>query len=178
MPAIQHLDSFLAKIQAYAAESKVWTFYADRTLTEHQAEEIQTAIDAFVASWKAHQQPVTASGVILLNRVIVISADAFGNEVSGCATDACVHFIKELGTRYACDFMDRKTIVYYHNETFHSTDLVGFVQKMIDKEVGPSTLVMNPYYTDLVDFVKNFLLPIPDSIWRPIIDRSIKKIEG
>jgi hypothetical protein len=178
MPAIQHLDSFLAKIRSYAAESKVWIFYSDRTLSEGQFDEIQTAIDTFLASWKAHNQPVTASGVFLLNRVIVISADAFGNEVSGCATDACVHFIKELGNRFDCNFMDRKTIVYFHNESFQITDIVNFVQKIIRKEVEHSTLVMNPYYTDLIDFVKNFLLPVSDSIWRPIIDRSIKKIEA
>lgn len=96
-----------ARNDQFAPASRVWIYIANRALTQAETSSCQTALDAFCHQWTAHNQALSATGEVFLQRVILLMVDETLAGASGCSIDKSVHFLEEMGRGIGVDFFDR-----------------------------------------------------------------------
>jgi len=115
--------------------SKVWVYQSNRILSEEEKNFVQIQLNEFVQNWKSHGSPLEGSGIVYLDRFIILMV----NYASGCSIDQSVHFVKSLGNKINVDFFDRMLITYLNKKgdprTVHLSEIDDLIQKNeIDKE--------------------------------------------
>jgi hypothetical protein len=115
--------------------SKVWVYQSNRILSEEEKKFIQINLNEFVQNWKSHGSPLEGSGMVYLDRFIILMV----NYASGCSIDQSVQFIKSLGNEINVDFFDRMLITYLNKKgdprTVHLSEIEDLFHKNeIDEE--------------------------------------------
>ena len=84
-------------------ESRIWIFGSDRALEGEDAQQLLDTADDFLASWKAHGEPLRSGRLWIDDRFIVIGVDSTAANASGCSIDGLFRAFRgleeELGTR-------------------------------------------------------------------------------
>jgi hypothetical protein len=68
-------------------DARVWVFASDRPLAGAHAERLLATVDAFLARWSAHGQPLTAARDWASDRFLVVAVDQRDAHASGCSID-------------------------------------------------------------------------------------------
>ena len=97
-------------------ESRVWTYLCSRRLNEMESNLVEGQIKKFTLSWKAHQKPLAAKGMLLYNQYIVLAVDESIEQISGCSIDSSVHFIKAIEKHLEVDFFNRLNVLILNEE--------------------------------------------------------------
>jgi hypothetical protein len=157
------------------ANSRVWIYTADRTLTESEVSEIQMKLDAFTQSWTAHDVQLQAGTSILWNQVVLIAVNEAFHGISGCGIDKSVKVMKDLGEAYQINFFNRFLALVKSGEsllTFNKNDL----QQAIDKgEVDEDSLVLNSLVQTFGQFAENNFISIHSFWMAPQLNFSVEK---
>jgi len=77
----------------------VWLYLSSRDLSPSEQEHLIRDCESFFVSWTSHQRPVTATVIVLADRVLVLAADIPDAQISGCGIDKWVHFVESLADR-------------------------------------------------------------------------------
>ena len=73
--------------------SRVWIYISNREFTPSEVESVNSTVNQFVRSWKAHQKSLTAAGTLLLNRCVVFAVNENDEQITGCSIDGSVNLI-------------------------------------------------------------------------------------
>ncbi len=92
--------------------ARVWVYPISRTLTDHEAAQVEAMLEEFVQKWLSHQREVHGSGLVLENRFIILSADESMTDVSGCSIDSSVRFIREVEQTFGVSCFDRSRLYF------------------------------------------------------------------
>lgn len=86
----------------YPRAARLWIHVARHDVPRASQEAMRTDLDSFFASWDSHGQPVSADVTWRDDRFLFVTAHvaAEGAAVSGCATDALVHTVREAATAH------------------------------------------------------------------------------
>lgn len=157
------------------ANSRLWIYTADRTLTASEVSEIQMKLGAFAQGWTAHDVQLQAGTSILWNQVVLIAVNEALHGISGCGIDKSVKVMKNLGEAYQINFFNRFLTLVKSGEsllTFNKNDL----QQAIDKgEVDEDSLVLNSLAQTLGQFAENNFIPIHSFWMAPQLNFSVEK---
>ena len=93
-------------------EASVWIYQADSFLNPLQKEIITQRTVSFLSRWSSHGAEIRAGFTLLYDCFWVLAADETLHSVSGCALDACVHFINETGELLRVDFLDKMQVAF------------------------------------------------------------------
>lgn len=149
-------QSFSHLFEDMPASSRVWTYLCNRILNPIETEALQSEIDGFTSSWKAHQKPLSAQGGILFNRYIILVVDESREAISGCSIDSSVHFVKMIESKLGVDFFNRLNVLVSE----------GDQQKIVsyhDLELLKGGFVFNPRVGSLKELRESWLLEIKET---------------
>ncbi len=90
-----------------ADHHKVWVYVSSRLLTGLEQDAITKSGLEFLERWNAHGDKVRGNIEILINQVLVVSADQTYTQNSGCSIDQLTHFIKGIEQQLHLEFLNR-----------------------------------------------------------------------
>jgi hypothetical protein len=123
--------------------SRVWIYQNKGPIPAAALPEIASAVDRFATQWVSHNQQMSAKGIILHNRFIVLIADESRVGAGGCSIDSSVHFIKSLEQQYGLDLFDRMTFSYRDGSGIHTVDRDTFSKRYQEGIIDDNTIVFD-----------------------------------
>ena len=66
----------------------------------------------FVKGWTAHEKSLDARFSVYKDHIIVVTVNEAHHEASGCSIDKLTRFMKDAGSKFQADLLDRMHIVY------------------------------------------------------------------
>src|ERR1700743_2713858 len=96
----------------FADSSRVWIYQSSRLFLMSEAFEMESMLNAFVASWKSHGNEVKGYANLFFGQFIVLIADESATGVSGCSTDSSVRLIKEIEQKFNVQLFERQTLAF------------------------------------------------------------------
>ena len=149
--------------QSMPEDSRVWVYQSSRILNDLEVSEIKKMAQHFVPSWDAHGALLTASISVLHNLFIVIVVDENVTQISGCAIDKSVAFIKRVEQQLNINFFDRMAIAYHRDNNIEICSLSQFQEILNEGIVDEQTIVYNNLVTSKKEFDNNWAVPLAKS---------------
>lgn len=106
----------LVSFSSLPASARVWVFAADRSLASPQAEMLLAEVDAYLAQWRAHGQPLTVAREWRDDRFLMIAVDQTDAYASGCSIDGLFRSLRELEGRLGAALVGSGR-VHFRDET-------------------------------------------------------------
>ena len=149
--------------QELSADSRVWIYQNSVPLEKKMIRDIQSKLNSFIDSWKAHGHPLRAMGDILHDRFIVLIVDERQNGVSGCSIDSSVAFIKAIEEEFQLDLFDRLVFSYLNGQQVETIAKDQFLKKYQEGIIDDQTLVFDNLVSTKKDFTEAWIKPLKDS---------------
>lgn len=143
--------------------SRIWIYQSHRELTPNEVSQIEALLNGFTSSWKAHGQPLQASGAILYNRFLILSVNEQHAEASGCSIDDSVRVLKEIGEKFGLDLFNRMLVCYMNGQNVVCDPIHDFWAKRKGGVVSDETLVFDTTVQSLGALKQNFLVTFKKS---------------
>lgn len=141
--SLTNLPVGLSSLAALPDRSRVWLFTTAAHLTEAMAAVVETELNAFVADWKSHGQPVHGGFAICDQRFIIVAADETHNDVSGCSIDSMFHAVQAAVARAGVPLADTADIAYRGPNGVELVDRPTFRRLVREGVIRPETPVFD-----------------------------------
>jgi hypothetical protein len=82
--------------QTLPPSARVWVFASDRAVSGEQAELLLGTVDAYLATWRAHNQPLTVARDWRDDRFLAIGVDQTDAYASGCSIDGLFRTLQSM----------------------------------------------------------------------------------
>jgi hypothetical protein len=140
----------LIAFDALPDASRLWVFPAAEPVTGDAHRRLLERVDAFLADWRAHGQPLTVGRDWRDDRFLLVAVDEASEPPSGCSIDAFVRVLKDLEDELDVGLTD-------HLHVLHRTpggeiardDRAGFTRRAREGEVSLETPVFDTTLTRL-----------------------------
>jgi hypothetical protein len=152
--------------QSMPDSSRVWVYQCNRLLNEAEVNEINKMAQHFVPSWDAHGALLSSNITVLHHLFILIVVDEQVAQISGCAIDKSVAFIKRVEQNLNVNFFDRMNVAFIKDKMIETCSMQEFQTLINQGKVDDHTLVFN----NLVSTKKEF-----DSLWQIPLHKSWHK---
>jgi hypothetical protein len=76
--------------------ARVWVFGAAAPVTGAAAQSLLSAVDAHLATWRAHGAPLVCARVWRDDRFVVIGVDEAATGATGCSIDGLFHVLRNV----------------------------------------------------------------------------------
>ncbi len=129
--------------------ARVWVFAAERPLAPDEAGKLLATVDDFLAGWKAHGTPLTASRDWHRGQFLIVAVDEASAPPSGCSIDALVRSLKGLESELGVTLLDNSPVWFLQEGEVRSVPRAAFRALAQAGEVGPDTLVFDNTITRL-----------------------------
>lgn len=86
----------MVSFSSLPGSARVWVFAADRPLAAWQRDLLLAEVDAYLAQWKAHGQPLTVAREWRDDRFLTIAVDQTDAYASGCSIDGLFRSLRGL----------------------------------------------------------------------------------
>jgi len=157
------------------ANSRLWIYTADRTLTPSELSEIQMKLGAFTQSWTAHDVQLQAGTSILWNQVVLIAVNEAFHGISGCGIDKSVKVMKDLGEAYQLNFFNRFLALVQSGDSLLTLNKNDLQQALDSGELDENSLVLNSLAQTLGQFADNNFIPMHSFWMAPQLNFSVEK---
>ncbi len=144
-------------------DSRVWIYQSSRELSDNEVTEIKQQLNQFTSEWVSHNKALKAKADVLHNRFIQLIVDESQAGASGCSIDKSVHFLQDLGFRYATDFFDRLNFAYLKDDNVQVAHKDDFVQLYQDGQIHDHTLVFNNLVKTKSEMDSSWTVPLAQS---------------
>ena len=92
--------------------SRVWVFGSGRPLDAVAESALLAAVDRYLATWKAHGEPLTVSRDWRDHRFLTIAVDSSQTYASGCSIDGLFRELKTLESQAGISLVGGGTVYY------------------------------------------------------------------
>ncbi len=144
-------------------DARVWVYQSSRTFTDNEVAGILRAGQRFMAGWEAHGTQLNAAFDVLYNRFIILAEDGKTAQTSGCSIDGSVAFIKQLGTRFNVELLDRLTLAYLMDERIEAVHINRISERYADGSLRDGATVFNNMIASFAELKNNWRIPLKDS---------------
>jgi hypothetical protein len=146
-----------------SVNSRVWLYQSNRILSDAEVKEIQIMAQHFVPGWDAHGVLLAASIKVYHHLFIVIMVDENVTQISGCAIDKSVAFIKKVEQQLNIHLFDRMIVAYKKDTLIETCTMQEFQDLFNQGLINEQTLVFNNLVNTKMEFEKNWLIPLGNS---------------
>lgn len=139
-------------------QAKVWSYQADRLLTDTEVQWITEQLNPFLEEWAAHGTKLKAYGEVVNNAHLLLAVDESAHNASGCSIDTSVRFIKQLEKELQVSFFNRLKMLTLSNGQFvyvNYADLAG---------LPADTVVFNNTISNVGEFKNRWKVPVKNFI--------------
>ena len=98
-----------------ADDAKIWSYQADRLLTDTEVAWVKEQLAEFLPEWAAHGTKLKAYGDVLNHAHVILAVDESVHNASGCSIDSSVKFIKFLEQELGVSFFNRMKMLAENN---------------------------------------------------------------
>lgn len=137
-------------------DARVWVFGSSKPLSEKESAMLLERVDEFLADWKAHGDPLSASRMFSRQRFLTIAVDQNSANASGCSIDGLFRSLKELEIGIGASLLDRSLVYYCDDSGIHSVHRDEFSALAASAAVTGSTSVFDPTVTTLGEWRARF----------------------
>ncbi len=145
------------------AASRVWIYQSDRSFSSSEISAIEENMEQFTASWLSHGKKVKAHGSLLFEHFIILIADESASGVSGCSTDASVHFIQQMEKQFDVQLLERKILAFLIDGAVQLVPISKLNQAFSDGLIQPDTLFFNNVVLTKKELEDNWIIPLNKS---------------
>lgn len=139
--------------------SRIWVYQAERLLSKAETDRLESHLQQFCRTWKAHGRDLRASFRILHSRFVVLGADESHNAASGCSIDASVAVLREIGRVLDLDLLDRQQVCFLHGDEVHSIALARVRDAVGQGLLRPDTPVVNTLVSTVAELEEHWVKP-------------------
>jgi hypothetical protein len=143
--------------------ARVWVFGSAQPLSEKEREALLQRVDAFLADWKAHGEPLTAAKIFSHDRFLTVAVDQNSAHASGCSIDGLFRSLKELEQKMGTSLLDRSLVYYSDSTGIHAVGREQFSALAGNGKVSADTSVFDPTVTTLGEWRARFQSKAADS---------------
>lgn len=118
----------LIPFDALPDDARVWVFASDRALDDDESRRLLVAVDAFLATWRAHGAPLTSARLLRDRYFLVIGVDQRETGASGCSIDGLYRVLRDLEPALGATLLESDRVYY--------RDAAGTVQSATRGEVS------------------------------------------
>lgn len=139
-------------------QAKVWSYQADRLLTDTEVQWINEQLNPFLEEWAAHGTKLKAYGEVANNAHLLLAVDESAHNASGCSIDTSVRFIKQLEKELQVSFFNRLKMLTQAEGKFiyvNYSDLAS---------LPAETVVFNNTISNVGEFKNKWKLPVKNFI--------------
>ena len=147
----------------FSPESKVWIYQSNRSFTDSEISEIDTAVNVFTKQWTAHDNQLKAAGKVLFNRFIILLVDESQAGASGCSIDKSVHFIQEIETKFGVNLFDRLNLLFKQEKEFVTIPVSEVSRKISEGSINGQSVFFNNTVQTLAELQTNWIIQIGES---------------
>ncbi len=105
----------ITDITQLSDESRIWLFGISPALDAAKSRRLLDGVDAFLADWNAHGQPIRAAREIREGSFLVIAVDKQA-ETSGCSIDRMFGTLRQLERELDVAILDANRIFVRHGD--------------------------------------------------------------
>ena len=123
--------------------SRAWVYIISKKLSAQELNALKEAGNAFVTSWTAHEQQLTAGFEIFKDRIIVVKVNEEVTGASGCSIDKLTRFIKDAEKQFNIELLNRLLVAYKNDnevEVVHSSKIKELLS---ENKITENTSVYN-----------------------------------
>lgn len=129
--------------------ARLWVFASERPLAPDESNRLLDAVDAFLASWRAHQVPLSCARDWRLDQFLLVGADEQAAGVSGCSIDALVRTMKALGQDLGVSLLDHGAVHFREGLQVRRLSRDAFAAAAEGGQVSPETIVFDNTVTSV-----------------------------
>lgn len=93
-------------------DARVWVFGSDRPLGAEQTELLLTTVDAYLAEWRAHGEPLTCARDWQYGRFLAVAVDQSDAYASGCSIDGMFRVLQQLQQQLGVSLLGGGRVFY------------------------------------------------------------------
>jgi hypothetical protein len=149
--------------QSMPESSRVWVYQSNRILNDAEVNEINKMALHFMPSWDAHGAMLSSSITVHHHLFIVIVVDESVTQISGCAIDKSVAFMKRLEQQLNIHCFDRMNVAFLKDNMIETSTIQGFQTLINEGKVDDQTLVFNNLVSTKKEFDTNWKIPLHKS---------------
>lgn len=124
-------------------DARLWTFGADRTLTEEEGDRVAAATRPFLDRWAAHGEALAAAFEVRHGRFLLVAVDERRAAASGCSIDALMGHVRELERELDVKLLDASPIWFRYGKEIRSAGRSEFTALAEKGEVDGQTPVFD-----------------------------------
>ena len=148
---------------SFSDRSRVWVYQSSRAFMLSEALEIEESLNKFSAEWRSHGAEVNAYANLFFGQFLVLMADETDTTVSGCSTDASVHFVKSLGEKYGVDFFNRTHLAFVIKDKIQVLPLNQLQYAAEHGFINADTLYFNNVVQTKAQLENEWIVPVKQS---------------
>ena len=151
-------------------DARLWVFAASDRITGQRTSELLDAVDAYLAGWKAHGEPLTCAREWRDDRFLVIAVDQSTAGASGCSIDALFRILQQLQGRLGTSLVGGGRVFYRNRagET-EATSRAAFADRAVAGEVDADTIVFDTTVTSVDAYRRSFTRRAGESWHRDLL---------
>jgi hypothetical protein len=149
----------LVEFDTLPGDARVWVFAAAHPLAESSTDSFLRAVDAFLASWKAHGHPLRAARMLRDNQFLAIGVDQSTEGASGCSIDGLFRALKEVQSSVGRNFLEGGRIYWRGADGVVKSG----TRAEFGRQAGSETVVFDTTVTDAASWREAFERPARDS---------------
>lgn len=149
-------------LAAFAPDSRIWIFQADRALTEAETAELRMLLSQWVKGWKAHAEPVKGWADICFQRFLIFVADITLVPVSGCSMDSLMRFVQRLGNAIGVNWFDRLQVALWQDGKIAAYPLSTVETLWAAGQLNLQTKYFNNTVQTLAAWREGWLIPLQE----------------
>lgn len=136
--------------------AKVWSYQADRLLTDTEVQWINEQLNPFLEEWAAHGTKLKAYGEVMNHAHLILAVDESAHNASGCSIDTSVRFIKQLEKELQVSFFNRLKMLTQSNGQFVYVNYGDLTN------LPAETIVFNNTISTASEFKNSWKLPLKE----------------
>lgn len=143
--------------------TRVWIYQSHPVLTPQQVTRLEPLLTRFCAEWVSHRRDLRATGMVLLDRFVVLAVDESLADASGCSIDSSVRFLQSVERELGVTLFDRMRFSYEAEGAVHTVDHETFVARYASGALTAETIVYDTLVTTLGAMRTAWRKPLRDS---------------
>ena len=145
--------------------ARVWTWIANRRMSEHEKNAVEEALADFRRSWTSHGREVKAESAVYAHQILVLAADIPDGEISGCGIDKSVHALESAARKWGFDWTSALDVPLLDTDgELVVTSRSAVRHSIADGSIGPEAMVIDRAVTRLAEVRSGALVrPIRDT---------------
>lgn len=152
--------------------ARIWVYQASRKLEVQEEGIIHQMVEEFLSQWQAHGREMLCGYELRYGHFLIIGAEEAHQQATGCATDAQVRMVQNLGSKLHIDFLDRSKIAFFVNNQTTLVSVADIKQEIENRNIKENTLIFNNLVYNKMELREHWMIKTEDSWMKKYFKKS------